>query len=591
MKGIHYKIFGVLFLVVLGCSDSGTESTSDLGSILEEAGQAVGENVGAEGAGAEGEETESPDLLVRGDKDVTECEPLCTENTCEVDDGCGGSCSCLDEAQVCVDGACCLPSCEGKVCGLDGCGGSCGTCENNDSCYEGACCTPQCDGKECGNNGCGGTCGVCSDTSKPSCKEGICSPTCVPNCINKECGYDGCSGSCGLCVDPGNPVCTDGVCGPDESCGPDGCLLVGKVLSPEGGIPIAGAEVFLMLVEPPPLNENLHCDKCFQFSEGTPLTTTDFKGEFSLPVPSAGEYFMGVQKGGFRRVRSMAVTGGFQMVPQEATTLPGESNAAVGDSVPKMAVVGGGYDEIESTLEGLGIGFDLIDGDAAGVALMTDWEALSQYQVLFLPCAGGWFDSYLSDPDALETVRSFVAAGGRLYVTDWSYDILANVFPEPISYTDHNGGLGSAQGSVYDAPAYVPDAGMWDWLNAQNIFNFELEANWTEIEQVNTYEGPNELNIASTFTPTVWVMAVHNGEAGTPTEEDPHPLPIGDDYRPATVSFQWGCGRALFSTYHTETGGGGGLFGGGGDNTELLPQEKALLYTVLEVVLCIGPKF
>ena len=68
-------------------------------------------------------------------------------------------------------------------------------------------------------------------------------------------------------------------------------------------------------------------------------------------------------------------------------------------------------------------------------------------------------------------------------------------------------------------------------------------------------------------------------------------MPIGDDYRPATVSFQWGCGRALFSTYHTETGGGGGLFGGGVvDDSELLPQEKALLYTVLEVVLCIGPK-
>ena len=55
-----------------------------------------------------------------------------------------------------------------------------------------------------------------------------------------------------------------------------------------------------------------------------------------------------------------------------------------------------------------------------------------------------------------------------------------------------------------------------------------------------------------------------------------------EGFSPATVSFQYGCGRTLFSTYHTENGAGG---------TGLLPQEKALLYTVLEVVLCIGAKF
>ena len=55
---------------------------------------------------------------------------------------------------------------------------------------------------------------------------------------------------------------------------------------------------------------------------------------------------------------------------------------------------------------------------------------------------------------------------------------------------------------------------------------------------------------------------------------------------PATVSFEHGCGRVLFSTYHTE-----------GETVDaavprvagLLPQELALLYVILQVDVCLGP--
>ena len=48
---------------------------------------------------------------------------------------------------------------------------------------------------------------------------------------------------------------------------------------------------------------------------------------------------------------------------------------------------------------------------------------------------------------------------------------------------------------------------------------------------------------------------------------------------PATISFEDHCGRVLFSTYHTE---------GNADDATLLPQEKALLYVLLEVGVCVG---
>ena len=53
---------------------------------------------------------------------------------------------------------------------------------------------------------------------------------------------------------------------------------------------------------------------------------------------------------------------------------------------------------------------------------------------------------------------------------------------------------------------------------------------------------------------------------------------IAGSDRPATVSFEQKCGRVLFSTYHTE----------GDNNSKLLAQEKALLYILLEVGVCVG---
>ena len=76
------------------------------------------------------------------------------------------------------------------------------------------------------------------------------------------------------------------------------------------------------------------------------------------------------------------------------------------------------------------------------------------------------------------------------------------------------------------------------------------------------YTAPDENGNSADFTPTVWVSA------DVPNE----------GHQPATVSYQYGCGRAMFSTYHTESGAGTGL----------LAQERALLYIILEVAVCIG---
>ena len=124
---------------------------------------------------------------------------------------------------------CCIPQCEGKVCGPDGCSMDCGVCPGaHDVCEDGACvCMPTCDGVECGDDGCGGTCGACAEIYGEQfvCEDGICA--CVPDCGGKQCGDDGCGSSCGECEGE-QEACVEGQCKCQPACeglecGDDGC--------------------------------------------------------------------------------------------------------------------------------------------------------------------------------------------------------------------------------------------------------------------------------------------------------------------------------------------------------------------------------
>jgi hypothetical protein len=122
--------------------------------------------------------------------------------------------------------------------------------------------------------------------------------------------------------------------------------------------------------------------------------------------------------------------------------------------------------------------------------------------------------------------------------------------------------LGSAcMPGSYDAPANVDDPGLKSWLTAIGETNVTLQQSWTAIRGVSPQQGLDSEGKLVTITPKVWVSAKR---VSTTT--------------PATVSFENGCGRVLFSTYHTE----------GNGNAALLAQEKALLYLLLEVGVCVG---
>jgi hypothetical protein len=341
--------------------------------------------------------------------------------------------------------------------------------------------------------------------------------------------------------------------------------LKGTVMAPNGTVPVAGALVYLTAQRPEPTPARVHCDTCVQVGPTTPHAIANEKGEFSLGPKVTGAQFLVVQKGGFRRVREIYVQKGEETLPTTLTTLPGKTDAARGDEVPKMTVVHGQYDEIEASLEKLGIDKSAMEivtsplvGDAAK-AFLRDKARVDDKHIIFLPCGDYTQPTPNVDLSADETIRSnlkaFVEAGGRLYVTDWHYDFLTKTFPGFVSFEGESNVPCSGCGRLsYDATATTLDPSLGAWMGAQGLSTFTLEKNYTGISKVSSVTQGTK-----TITPRVWVSGSRAGQAP----------------KPATVSFEQGCGRVLFSTYHTEPFA-----------STLTPQERALLGVLLEVAVC-----
>lgn len=370
--------------------------------------------------------------------------------------------------------------------------------------------------------------------------------------------------------------------------------VTGVVKAPEGTIPISGALVYLVPSPPDPIPTGVYCDECVKLESGTPFTLSKADGSFSLGATNTGMLFLVVQKGQFRRVRQINVTPGAVSVPVALTTMPKKTDDAAGDTIPHMALVNGAWDAIDMSLANMGLGtvnnsgplgtkavdkktapYDYYYGAPAFspgskgdyTKILNDYAVLSQYHIVFLPCA--WSDQTtcnVSQPSATPAVQAnlqkFVKAGGKLYATDYSYEFVRQVFPGYVKWKEQTSTLGSAcLKGAWDGAASSPDKGLTDWLAAQSISSFTVQQNWTALDSVAAQMTTDAKGAPLLETPKIWVNAAAGAYGTIPT----------------TVSFQQQCGRVLYSTYHTE-----------GSSAGLLPQERALLYILLEVGVCIG---
>lgn len=371
--------------------------------------------------------------------------------------------------------------------------------------------------------------------------------------------------------------------------------LLGKVFAPEGTIPISGALVYLSPSPPEPIPDGVYCDKCVKLGEAIPFTTTAPDGSFDLGVSSDSGYLV-VQKGAFRRVRKIeGLVAGKQDVPKAMTTMPPKTDKANGDDVPKIAIVLGAWDPIEIVLARMGLSAK-VTKDAFGKARVLSKDAdsfaiyglhdlgekspyptpqvllstpseIDKYHIVFIPCSGG--TNLQGDPKCegvftsgsavANTLTGFVQKGGRVYASDWSYEYVRQLFKGFVSWQGESQTIGSAcEGGGGDEGASVPDAGLSAWLSAQGKSLSTVKDAWTHIDHVTPTPTKDADGQPVTEKPKVWVEAQGN---------------------PASTSFKVGCGRVLYSTYHTQPTSE--------TNTPLEPQALSLLYLILEVGVCI----
>lgn len=351
--------------------------------------------------------------------------------------------------------------------------------------------------------------------------------------------------------------------------------LTGKVVMPEGTIPLSEALIYLTTTPPAPIPANAYCDKCVAL-DSYAFTYSKPDGTFELPVYQAGTQYIVVQKGQFRRVRSIDAAAGTAAVPADFTRLPGKTDAANGDTTPRMLILPGQWDHVEKSLKKIGIeDFEKFEPGLNFNAWNEKLKQLPTYHIVFQPCAGtvrsegqGPACQITVDPKLQTAMKDFVAAGGKLYVSDWSYEYVRQTWPGAIKWVGETSQIGSAcQGGGADLPAEFDDVPLRDWMVAIGEGNAQLKSAWSAIDKVQPFSSVDENGQTVTQTPKVWAS-----------------VKIGGGAQPATVSLQDRCGRVLYSTYHAE--GSDSALGQG----DFLAQEKALMHILLEVGACVGPK-
>ncbi len=393
-------------------------------------------------------------------------------------------------------------------------------------------------------------------------------------------------------------------------------------------VPVYDALIYLATQQPDPIPQEVFCEQCVD--PPSRYVTTDHKGQFVMTNVFAGSYWLVIQKGHFRL--SQQITIGEQEdleLTAAETTLPSHQDYATGKEIPRIAIASGIHDQLEDILGKMGMGQvdasgSYIGTSAAGIvdvysnggyiddvavgtlqSLVENYATLRQYHILFIPCASQTYASGEglsgAPPAVLGNLRQFVSDGGKLYVTDWSGEYVDNVFPEQIRFnsshdtpanawdgTTWNSSLfsdsdGSPSYSSLHALALDPDIAQWlhgqygpiidGWDYSVGTFdasNFEVEGNWDHIEEtVPVQLGLDGEGFPIIDTPRHFIIGDEDGNVNTCVG--------GSGCTPLTVTFEpVGCGRVLYSTYHTT------------DNTHtgLVPQERVLAYLIMEIGVC-----
>jgi hypothetical protein len=214
---------------------------------------------------------------------------------------------------------------------------------------------------------------------------------------------------------------------------------------------------------------------------------------------------------------------------------------------------------------------------------------MKQYIIIFINCSGNQFEDLLAQSDVRSNIENYVTSGGRLYVTDWSYDYIEQIEsfsgmidfgPTPSdSLPEAKDAAAIGDGDI-TTEALIHDNEMAEWLRAVEAVTGEeiiSDEGRVHIEHF-LISWVMQLSVMMSEDVTLWLSGQVSG-GGTSA------------VLPLTTTFDYNdCGRVLYSSYHTlgrDFLGLDSAFPSYCSTETLSPQERVLMYLIMHVADCI----
>ncbi|MFO0639708.1 MAG: carboxypeptidase regulatory-like domain-containing protein [Polyangiaceae bacterium] len=361
----------------------------------------------------------------------------------------------------------------------------------------------------------------------------------------------------------------------------------GKVLAPEGTVPLYNAIVYVPNSKPEGFKEGVVCEQCGQVT-GSPVVTalTNEKGEFVLQnVPVGSDIPLVVQIGKWRRQVTIPkvekcvdtkVDGGLTRLPR---------SQAEGD-IPRIAITSGSADSLECFLRKLGIadseftpptgtgrvhfyqgnGSRLASGTTpAAQTLWGDSAALKKYDMTVLSCEG---DERTGDKQAhYAKMKDYLDSGGKVFASHFHYVWFRyGTAPLPTAAT---WSPAPSTSNPYQIDTDFPKGNAFaDWL--QNV------GATTTRGQIDLSQVRNSIGDSAPAVSRRWIRSDNPKTAKYFSFNAPIGQPVDKQ-----------CGRGVFTDVHV-SGSGGATFPSFCNSSPLSANEKALIFLFFDLSSCVG---
>lgn len=390
--------------------------------------------------------------------------------------------------------------------------------------------------------------------------------------------------------------------------------LSGKVYDPSGTVPLYNAVVYVPNADLDPFPSGITCDRCGTAPSGKPVTTalTNSKGEFKLEnVPVGVDVPLVVQVGRWRRKVTIPSADVAKCedrgLAADVTRLP--RSRAEGE-IPKIAITTGEADSLECFVRKLGVDaseftnpadggrINIFQGkrtdngnpkdgsriDAQTPAATTLWNSvdeLKKYDMVILSCEGAENNATKST-DAKNNLRTYLDAGGRVFASHFHYTWYKNNSDTNLKNTATwvgNGDVGNAQVSV--DTSFAKGRAFSEWLDAvsattapqsNKVAMTELRRNVTSVPGAGM----------SSDVSLRWLYA------NNPNNNNAEEAKFYSFNAPVGAAADQQCGRGVYTDIHVSSGdASGGTFPQNCSSQGYTPQEKALLFLMMDLASCI----